>query len=41
VRWNFEKWLVSRGGEVVARFAPTTVPDAPEVVAAVEASLEA
>ena len=41
VRWNFEKWLVSREGEVVARFAPTTVPDAPEVVSAVEASLEA
>ncbi len=41
VRWNFEKWLVSRDGEVVARFAPTTVPDAAEVVAAVEASLEA
>lgn len=39
VRWNFEKWLVSREGEVVARFAPATVPDAPEVVAAVEASL--
>ncbi|MFC6236734.1 glutathione peroxidase [Longivirga aurantiaca] len=41
VRWNFEKWLVSRDGEVVARFAPITKPDAAEVVAAVEASLEA
>jgi glutathione peroxidase len=41
VRWNFEKWLVSRDGEVVARFAPTTVPDAPEVVAAVESALGA
>jgi glutathione peroxidase len=39
VRWNFEKWLVSRDGEVVARFAPTTQPDAPEVVAAVEGAL--
>jgi glutathione peroxidase len=41
VRWNFEKWLVSADGDVVARFAPTTVPDAPEVVAAVEAALGA
>lgn len=41
VRWNFEKWLVSRDGEVVGRFAPATVPDAPEVVAAVEGALEA
>ena len=41
VRWNFEKWLVSREGEVVARFAPVTLPDSAEVVAAVEAALEA
>lgn len=39
IRWNFEKFLVSPGGEVVARFAPQTEPDAPEVVAAVEANL--
>ena len=36
VRWNFEKWLVSRDGEVVARFPPTTQPDAPEVRHAIE-----
>jgi glutathione peroxidase len=41
VRWNFEKWLVSREGEVVARFAPVTLPASAEVVAAVEAALEA
>ncbi|MGW6020429.1 glutathione peroxidase [Streptomyces sp. NPDC055099] len=39
VRWNFEKFLISPGGEVVARFAPQTEPDAPEVVAAIEAKL--
>ena len=39
IRWNFEKFLVSRNGEVVARFGPRTVPDAPEVVAAIEAAL--
>jgi glutathione peroxidase len=39
VRWNFEKWLVGADGEVVARFAPAVVPDAPEVVGAVESAL--
>jgi glutathione peroxidase len=39
VRWNFEKWLVSPAGEVVARFSPQTVPDDPALVAAVEAAL--
>ncbi|MFH8793546.1 glutathione peroxidase [Streptomyces sp. NPDC017941] len=39
VRWNFEKFLISPDGEVVARFSPQTEPDAPEVVAAVEANL--
>ena len=39
IRWNFEKFLVSRDGEVVARFGPRTVPDAPEVITAIEAAL--
>jgi len=37
--WNFEKFLVSRSGEVVQRFAPDTQPDAPELIAAIEAEL--
>jgi len=37
--WNFEKFLVSRSGEVVRRFAPDTQPDAPELIAAIEAEL--
>ncbi|NEB76649.1 glutathione peroxidase [Streptomyces sp. SID14478] len=41
IRWNFEKFLVGRSGEVVARFAPQTTPDAPEVVAAIERELQA
>jgi glutathione peroxidase len=41
VRWNFEKWVLSPQGEVVARFLPKTTPDAPEVVAAIEAVLPA
>jgi glutathione peroxidase len=39
VKWNFEKFLVSPGGEVVARFRPKILPDAPEVIEAIEAQL--
>jgi glutathione peroxidase len=39
ISWNFEKFLISRDGKVVARFAPKTKPDAPEVVRAIEAEL--
>ena len=39
ILWNFEKFLVSREGEVVHRFAPDTQPDAPALVAAIEAEL--
>ncbi|TFV80135.1 glutathione peroxidase [Blastococcus sp. CT_GayMR20] len=41
VLWNFEKFLISPSGEVVGRFRPTTLPDAPEVRAAIEAVLPA
>jgi glutathione peroxidase len=27
IAWNFEKFLVNRDGEVVARFAPTVTPE--------------
>jgi glutathione peroxidase len=39
ILWNFEKFLVSRQGEVVRRFSPDTQPDAPELTAAIEAEL--
>ena len=39
ILWNFEKFLVAKDGTVVRRFAPTTTPDDPEVVAAIEAEL--
>ncbi|WP_406345552.1 glutathione peroxidase [Streptomyces sp. NBC_00648] len=39
VQWNFEKFLISPAGEVVARIRPRTEPEAPEVVAAIEAQL--
>jgi glutathione peroxidase len=39
ISWNFEKFVVGRNGEVVARFAPATTPDAPEILAVIEAEL--
>jgi len=39
IRWNFEKFLISPDGTVVARFAPQTEPESTEVVAAIEKSL--
>ena len=39
IRWNFEKFLVAPGGEVVARFNPTVEPEAPEVITAIEGAL--
>jgi glutathione peroxidase len=41
VKWNFEKFLVGRDGEIKARFRPQTTPDAPEVTAAIEKELSA
>jgi glutathione peroxidase len=39
ILWNFEKFLISPSGEVVARFRPQTEPTSAEVVAAIEAAL--
>ncbi len=39
IQWNFEKFLLAPGGEVVKRFRPRTEPDAAEVVEAIEAVL--
>jgi glutathione peroxidase len=40
ILWNFEKFVVSRSGEIVARFAPDTKPSDPALVAAVEKQLD-
>lgn len=40
VKWNFEKFLVAPDGSV-QRFRPTTQPDDPAVIAAIEAALPA
>jgi glutathione peroxidase len=39
IRWNFEKFLVSADGKVLARFSPQIEPEAPEVITAIEAAL--
>jgi glutathione peroxidase len=39
VLWNFEKFLVSRDGAVVGRFAPDVTPDDPLLVQAIEKEL--
>jgi glutathione peroxidase len=39
VLWNFEKFLIARDGSVAGRFAPTTTPDDPALVEAIEAAL--
>jgi glutathione peroxidase len=39
VQWNFEKFLLGPDGTVAKRFRPRTEPDAPEVIAAIEAVL--
>lgn len=40
VKWNFEKFLISREGKVVARYRTKVQPDSDEVVAAIEKELE-
>ncbi len=39
ITWNFEKFLLNRKGEVIARFAPRTSPDDAQVIQAVEREL--
>jgi glutathione peroxidase len=39
IQWNFEKFLLSPDGEVVARFRPLVDPEADELVSAVETAL--
>ena len=39
IKWNFEKFLISRDGEVVARFRSKVKPDDAELTKAIEAEL--
>lgn len=36
ITWNFEKFLLAGDGKVVARFAPTVVPDDAQLTGAIE-----
>ncbi len=40
ISWNFEKFVVTGQGQVVARFTPKTQPDDPAVLACIEAALD-
>ncbi len=39
VLWNFEKFVVGRNGDVVARFSPDVTADDPRLIAVLEAEL--
>lgn len=41
LKWNFEKYLVGRDGQVIARFGTKTLPEDPKVIEAVEKALAA
>lgn len=36
IRWNFEKFLVAPGGEIVARFSPAVEPETAAITEAIE-----
>jgi glutathione peroxidase len=36
IRWNFEKFVIAPGGEVVARFSPTVDPESDDVIQTIE-----
>ena len=40
VKWNFEKFVVSRSGKVVARLSSKATPDGPELKAAIDEALK-
>lgn len=39
IGWNFEKFLIDRNGKIIGRFSPSTTPDDPAIVKAVESAL--
>ncbi len=40
VKWNFEKFLISRDGKIVARFGNKVQPTSDEVISAIESQLK-
>jgi len=39
IKWNFQKFIVDKEGNLVARFTPKTKPDAPEVIKVIKTEL--
>ena len=39
VSWNFEKFVIGKDGQIVARFSPRTAPDAPALLDALATAL--
>jgi glutathione peroxidase len=39
ILWNFEKFLIDRNGDIIARFSPEVVPDDPIIISAIESAL--
>lgn len=40
ITWNFEKFLIGKDGKTLARFSPSTKPDDPKVIEAIEKALK-
>lgn len=40
IKWNFNKFLISRDGKIIKRFDSKSAPESPEVTAAIEAALK-
>jgi glutathione peroxidase len=36
IRWNFEKFLIGRDGQIIRRFSPLVEPENPDLVGAIE-----
>jgi glutathione peroxidase len=41
VKWNFQKYLIGRDGQVIAKFAPQTKPDDQKLTSTIEKALAA
>ena len=39
IKWNFEKFLISKDGEIVARFRSAVTPESDEITGAIEKEL--
>ncbi|MHC4072898.1 MAG: glutathione peroxidase, partial [Planctomycetota bacterium] len=40
IKWNFNKFLIDRAGNVVGRYGSKTEPESPELIARIENALK-